>query len=856
MNGGRDRLSALLTESAGLEGAELEAYLDKTSGGDPALRSWMVERITESRSGGPPMDFSTVRSLGGGVDDWPQPEVGAQLDDFVLIDELGRGGMGIVFRARDLSLDRDVALKLLPSGPSISYESAARFTKEARAAAALTHAGIVPIHRVGQANGWHYFTMKLVNGHDFSRELHLQRELRDGKAAEGLLLPAFEDRSYISAVVRLVRDAAYALAHAHEAGLMHRDIKPSNLLLDAEGVPHIVDFGLVWDRGMGELPAGYRREGTRAYMSPEQASEDGVALDERTDVYSLGAVLLEALTLAGPATHGRDWLSKHPSPREVNPRVPRDLDLVVRAATARKLETRYPRALDLAEDLDRFLNLQAVKPPVLSLSERMRQQLWMARRRIAVALVVLAAVSTAVVGTQWGLAAARDQALGKSISALVAHIDWEAAGEGVWLSDTASKITELRRLLLEAEERGLHEEGAGFPQVQGGRERLAHLASSLEANARRRVDAVKDHDDSGDRRAQLLQARRVVDQVALIIGHEIDLAESLATRVVLSARSDEGQPVPARAEAWRIDPIREEVFAKLDLGPVPCTVDLESGIYRFIVHFEGGGYAEVDRYMRIDVKPEEISVAFRPKDEGNPPGMVRFDRPVWDREVRGPPGTPTLRHRVELESFWLDEAEVTNGDYEEFLRETRTPPPLYWKDLSEENRPSDWATLPVIGVSWRNAQAYAEWAGKRLVWRREWEYAAGGVEGRDYPWTTGLIPREAGANAFEVKREPGAPKPTRFEEYLENVMPVRSAPNARSPEGLFHLFGNVAEITASPVVIRGYQGFTTNEYARLCKGEPWDAADHGWTLETFRKLELLEEGSHKVGFRCARTIIE
>ncbi|MBI4617446.1 MAG: serine/threonine protein kinase [Planctomycetes bacterium] len=213
-----------------------------------------------------------------------------KIGEYEILEEIGRGGMGTVYRAREPRLGRVVALKVLHSSPGMGAaavrELGVRFEREASQTARLAHPNIIPVFDYGEADGFRFFTMPLIDGGSLSQLVARRGPL---PAAEGF---------------RIVLPLASALAHAHREGVVHRDIKPSNILLDKEGNPMLVDFGLVKGRADAtELTTAGTILGTPQFMSPEQASGDSSVVDERSDLYSLGAVLFFLLTGTDPPPH-------------------------------------------------------------------------------------------------------------------------------------------------------------------------------------------------------------------------------------------------------------------------------------------------------------------------------------------------------------------------------------------------------------------------------------------------------------------------------------------------------------------------------------------------------------------------
>jgi serine/threonine protein kinase len=289
-----------------------------------------------------------------------------QLGDFKLMREIGRGGMGVVYEARQISLNRRVALKVLPPGLGLTQQAITRFEREARAAAKLHHTNIVPVYATGEDAGCHYYAMELIEGKSLSdllKELEqdpdhaLLQSAPAGQAKEGesgssgtLSDGSTTRRGRFGAVARLMADVAEALDYAHGRGIIHRDIKPANLMLSADGRLCVTDFGLARIAQEPGMTVSGSFLGTPAYMSPEQIAAGRIEVDHRTDVYSLGAVLYEMLTLRRPFPgDARDKVltgimtKEPPAPRKVNPRVPIDLETICQKAMENRCAAR-PRS--------------------------------------------------------------------------------------------------------------------------------------------------------------------------------------------------------------------------------------------------------------------------------------------------------------------------------------------------------------------------------------------------------------------------------------------------------------------------------------------------------------------------------
>jgi serine/threonine protein kinase/tetratricopeptide (TPR) repeat protein len=310
-------------------------------------------------------------------------EMPEELGDYQLMEEIGRGGQGLVYRARQKSLNRIVALKVIGLGRWATTAHIKRFRLEAEAAASLDHPSIVPIHEIGESDGSCYFSMKLVEGRPLD-EVVKREPISNRRAAE--------------LIVKLARTVHYA----HKRGILHRDIKPGNILIDADGEPHLTDFGLARLIERESTITGTMVEalGTPSYMAPEQAAGDAAQLTSATDVYGLGAVFYHVLTghppFAGGTTYETVRLVLESEPRQPwlwNPKVDRDLSTICLKCLDKDPQRRYSSALALAEDLERWLKhepIQARRTGVLT-----RGKKWM-RRKPAIAALIASLVALAV----------------------------------------------------------------------------------------------------------------------------------------------------------------------------------------------------------------------------------------------------------------------------------------------------------------------------------------------------------------------------------------------------------------------------------------------------------------------------
>jgi serine/threonine protein kinase/tetratricopeptide (TPR) repeat protein len=382
-------------------------------------------------------------------------EAARVLDDFELLRELGRGGMGVVFEARQLSLGRRVAVKILPLASTMDPRRLQRFKHEAQAAAQLDHPHIVHVYGVGCAGDVHYYAMQLIEGDSLAGVLTYLRRQRDaGPTAQGAPTidsaaptpdaapaeatpppdaaaapsrprpaPVSVSRSaasvlcgygarraeYFRTVAGWGIQAAEALEHAHQLGVVHRDVKPGNLLLDRGGQLWVTDFGLARFGRDGDLTRTGEIVGTLRYLSPEQALAKHGLVDHRADVYALGATLYELLTLRPAVEDGdceemlRRVVSEEPRPpRQHDRAIPRDLETITLKAMAKEPECRYATAREIADDLHRFLEQRPILARRPTFAQRV-EKCFQRHRRLTASVLVLILVALAGFATSTAL---------------------------------------------------------------------------------------------------------------------------------------------------------------------------------------------------------------------------------------------------------------------------------------------------------------------------------------------------------------------------------------------------------------------------------------------------------------------
>lgn len=389
---------------------------------------------------------------------------GKPIGDFQIVSEIGRGGMGVVYEATQLSLNRRVALKVLPLASGLDEVRLQRFRNEANAAATLHHTNIVPVYAVGNDRGVHFYAMQLIDGITLADLLLNLKEsdAQDPRYAETMIdgqpsalnegnrkrprkttneqprpndvadaslrdtaakystLPDSKSSTqteHYRSVVRMIQQAALAIDHAHQYGVIHRDIKPANLLLDSAGKIWVADFGLAQVQAeQSNLTRTGDPMGTLRYMSPEQATGRRTELDHRTDVYSLGVTLYELLTLQ-PAIADGDFheMLNHvahvdpPAPRSIAQSLPVELDTIVRKASAKLAAERYTTAGELAADLQAWLDDKPIKARPPSLLERLAK--WRRRNSglVAATSIVLLLATIGLSVTTFMTSAALDR---------------------------------------------------------------------------------------------------------------------------------------------------------------------------------------------------------------------------------------------------------------------------------------------------------------------------------------------------------------------------------------------------------------------------------------------------------------
>ena len=400
----------LFSRAVDLPPEERAAFVREACGDDDALRrkveallaadedeSFMEETALSDHAGGGPGRLPDVLDAFREEEATPLRFEGNEVipfGDYLLQEEIARGAMGVVYRAEQKSLRRTVAIKMIRSAMLAGEEEVARFRTEAEAAAGLDHPNLIPIYEVGELDGQHFYSMKLIEGGTLTTEMERLRQHPDEAA-------------------RLMTTVARAIHVAHQNGILHRDLKPGNILIDNKGEPHVADFGLAKQMESNtSMTVSGQIMGTPYYMAPEQAAGGGRNLTTQADIYSLGAMLYHVLT--GNVPHQADSIvdtlklvvDEEPrAPRTIDAAINRDLETVVLKCLDKDPAKRYPSAAALADDLDLWLRGEPVHARPVRTPEKVVK--WMRRKPVLASLWGLASLFVLTLGIGGPIVAVR-----------------------------------------------------------------------------------------------------------------------------------------------------------------------------------------------------------------------------------------------------------------------------------------------------------------------------------------------------------------------------------------------------------------------------------------------------------------
>ncbi len=731
-----------------------------------------------------------------------------RLNKYEIIEEIGRGGVAVVYRARDTKMDREVALKII-SGVHPDEEASFihRFQQEARTAANLRHPNIVPVHDFGDADGVLYLAMTLIGEGRTLRDLLAERAPLSLAHALPILTPLAAALDYL---------------HQHDPPLIHRDVKPANVLLEGEeDNPWVVltDFGLVRSmQASTRLTQSGTSLGTPAYMAPEQADPKRWGeVTPLTDVYALGVIAYQALTGRAPfegelptVIHAHAY-EEPPSPQELVPALGDDLGTVLLRSLAKPPEERYPGAgafvAALREVADAWTEAQAREATLEQLETQAEELLetgeWLEALDCCAQMVRL------------------DPDRPSALEMLT------RAKQGL---DRQQAEAVKRRRLEERYQEGLalHDEGkwkqalAALEEVEAGNPDFRDVQEKL-AGARDEIRRARGYDEAiahggAERWAEACRAwvdvlRGRWDYRGGEAGERLlDAAEGLLSRYdeLASESRRSGEALT----------LYNDLSMAVEAGDWGQAVEVGEALLALAPDLSGARAWARRARRRLE------AAAKRGEREQEPSG----DAMVWEADgkemVRVPAGEFLYgdeKETRELPEFWIDKTPVTNAEYARFVAEAGHRPPKHWKG---KDPPEDAADHPVVYVSWEDAVAYAEWAGKRLPTEEEWEKAARGTDGRKYPW--------------------GDEKPTpdlcNFDENEGGTTPVgKYSPQGDSPYGCVDMAGNVWEWTASDY----------DNQRKVLRGGSW-GNDPNYLRAAFRSRNRPGRRYDYYGFRCAR----
>ena len=842
----------------------LEEILNRRAAGErPTLEEYIAKYPQFEGALGE--QFETLRVLEELMsEEGSAPPPDTILDDYLLLERIGHGGMGVVFLAEQMSLKRNVALKVLDSRLTSSYERLERFRREAEIAAKLRHPNIIAVYGIGESKGYPYFAMEYSRGISLSqlmtdlrkvgiRELasvDLAASIRAAMARRGVAdsetdtTVAERQLGYFGMVAKIVAEIADALTYAHSKGIIHRDVKPNNVMIDERLSPQLADFGVAKDLGSQAPTITHEPVGTPYYMSPELITTTISQVDYRTDIYSLGVTLYEMLTLHVPFSGKTSREVQHnilfepaPPPRRFNPTVPRDLQIIAMKAMEKNPKDRYQSARDMAEDLRRFLRIEPIhaKPP--GLVRTVGRFVWQRRVPAGFAAVVLLLGSAGLFG-------------------------YAEVHAGTMLDQV---LAETQRLVTRGE---LKEAFARFEAAPAAvrskgafREALAHATQRNAEEVRRRSESLTQNIDRANQGLEQSWFWAGQDAAALdrLRFDDPQLTESIHDvlgpyRVAIACDAP-----GAEAFVEDVHAITGEARDFRSLGKLPVNDRLPIGTYRFTIRTDKG-YGEFVR--AIDREGLSLQATVRPTVEAAQ-GMVRIPAGIYPigyeapgietREARLRANQPyRVPNKVSVAAFLIDAYPVTNQDYAKYVESVGPAViatiPGYWIDA---RCPERHLRKPVL-VPWSDAQRYAEWAGKRLPTEDEWEAAGRGPDGRLFPW--GDEPADARANMQPI----GGKRPPRLElmtEVAGYLTPVDAFPSGATPTGIFDMLGNASEWVWNPWESRSavpLNAWIRVRGKRAVRGPSYDDVMNIYNnLATRGAAE--PTGLLLAGFRCAKT---
>ncbi|MBK6942739.1 MAG: serine/threonine protein kinase [Planctomycetes bacterium] len=596
-----ERTKQIVGDALAMPAAERAAFIEAECGDDTELRSDVLSLLTVDTSTrflrSPDTALRRAAQLPQNVGVEPLHHVGP----WELLELLGRGGMGVVHRARHRDDGRIAAVKVLPSVQLPTEHEVTRFEREVAAVRRLDHPGIVKVFDSGEDPASRWFAMELVGGHDLAREL---RALAGAAPETTPFLPPRGSAGYEIAVAELVVRVLDAVQHAHEHGVVHRDLKPSNILLDARDEPKVADFGLARVSTDTTITRTSDVGGTAQYMSPEQTRSLHDRIDARSDVWSMGVVLYELLTLTRPFDAPTPTAVQHAivmndpvPPHERNRRVPRALSAICLRALEKSPQRRYASARAFADELRKFIAGETIDATLPGIAARARS---IGRRR-RVPLLAAAAVIVCTIAAVWGFSAWQRNV---RAAKLVEDLERVLVGAPFSRGDLAA-VARARDAVVELEAARGGDAGARRTIDRFAAERDAFIArldteaQVHEATARAEALPSRARVTAGATAVRLFQDLHLLDPTSQRYAAGADVAWSLPVVAVI-ARDDGGAPRPATLEMITLDLETRVPLARSVLGPADRPYAVGAGHARFVVRFASGDVREFDRAPGID----------------------------------------------------------------------------------------------------------------------------------------------------------------------------------------------------------------------------------------------------------------
>ena len=711
-----------------------------------------------------------LRATGGDSDTLAAPDVapvwrglpgdGEVVGGYRIERLLGQGGMGVVFLASDERLQRKVALKLLRPERLGLGPARDRFLREAKLAARVEHPGICPVYEVGDADDMPFMAMRFLEGESLAARLARRRQ-----DPAPLSEPECDD------LVRIVECAARALHHAHEHGIVHRDVKPANILIEPDGTPVLLDFGMARSGDDFALTMTGELAGTPLYMSPEQVTPSARGVDHRADVYGLGVTLYEAVA-GTPPFHGTTMhelldaiVRRDPPPlRGRSPHVSADLDVVIGKAIDKDRDRRYLTAAEFADDLARVQQRLPVR--ARRLGPIVRGQRWAQRNPLPVALLLLSVVALSVIS--------------------VLYVQAENARAAFDLVSLVPRLRDLR-----GSEHLLY---AGWPEHEGALGRWVREAEALLGEEPVVRAAHADLATATEPSATFLR-----ETLGTLLDEMADTARGALPRVrrnLAWVARERPESVTAHEAAWAAacaavaaNPRYRGLALTPQVGLVPLGEDADSGLFEFAHVLSGDPPARREGGSGFEIAPGSgIVFVLLPGGTFHMGCRVQsgaIDHDPLARDEEGPP------HDVELAPFFLAKHELTQAQ---------------WMRLGDGDNPSEARpdagfripiTLahPVEMLSWHAAVDLLAQHGLVLPTEAQWEYACRG--GTSSPWWTGDDVQSLSGRvnlADRAAQDAGAPW-TGIEPALDDGFVWHAPVDTLAPNGfgLYHMAGNVYE---------------------------------------------------------------